>query len=1051
MKKRTVQFLGLVEVTILLGALALFALQNPNTLTLFLNYTTRQLDLSYEKVSGNLLKTIKVRNIRYKNQLLTPEATIDWNFKALLTATLKIDEISIKNLDIPLTEAWIRHLRAKFASPKSQGPVEIPEVEVSQLVFSAKPFHMDALEVSRIELQANGIKGNLQHIDIDSFSFLTQSNYADITALGKIQNSELSFEKLWLENIDIPKIAALIKKITAGEPQKQHKTSGQRLIKALYVDDLIVYTKPLKYRRYDIRHWSLSVRNLASKDLRHFDAAHVYIDATTNMWELSSSGNIRRNRFYTEADVTMNDTYFKRFVPFVNHRNIHPIKVYLTLDKEGINGKAYAKANDLLIKRYKAYRVNIPEIKAHVTYRFQSHRLKGDIEASLQSLYTPEAMLRGHIYFDPQKRFRYDGNLSVPQVNHLPDPVASLLRESNITFAGDTHNISAQLRSVALQAEYQSETYASGKLHLTSRVLTPADLGYQKLPPLLEALRFSLKGELPVKIREFLPLHPTFTIQSNLADINATASIAKRTTIQARLNKPAKSLYRRLLPRLKEQALFPATLDFTYFQHRGDLKLNSRYLKGHVTENFDTNNTDATINLQSAHLELKGDIQRDCNVTLQTSSLREFQITLQKLYDFQPLPMDGEIILQSRITALSKTETHLDGKWFIYEYKPNRFLFGEKIAGDLQYENGNLQLLRYHFNTYLDRDRYFFATKPSSLRFQPGALRVERFWINDQGKIVGHYNYAKQYGFFKVRARNYHYKDIEGDFRFDTDLEMTLSPKMTDIEGEIRIKGGTITYEHRKIHNIQDDDIIIIQDQQNLREAQEQDRLSLDISIVTERPIYYKIPNTNVKLTADLKVWKEIGKPLELLGIIRILSGTHTQGGKEFELDSSEILFGGDPLNPYLNIHAEHRSDPYTIHINITGQMDTPSINFSSTPYLSQSDILSILLFNSTTQDLLGSNQDSSRAAISMFGTVFAKEIVQNFGIKLDKLVLTTTETGKLGVEIGKKISKNVTIVYINDIVQTIKIRYKLSDHFEADFVFSPDNNGMDIIYKDEY
>ena len=192
-------------------------------------------------------------------------------------------------------------------------------------------------------------------------------------------------------------------------------------------------------------------------------------------------------------------------------------------------------------------------------------------------------------------------------------------------------------------------------------------------------------------------------------------------------------------------------------------------------------------------------------------------------------------------------------------------------------------------------------------------------------------------------------------------------------------------------------------------------------------------------------------QPLELLGIVRILSGTHTQNGKEFELENSEILFGGDPLNPILNIRALHRSDPYTIHVNINGQLDTPSINFSSTPYLNQSDILSILLFNSTTQDLIGGNQDSSKTAISMFGTLFANEIVQNFGIKLDRLVLTTTEEGTIGVEIGKKLSKNVTIIYINDIVQTIKIRYKLSNHFEADFLFSPENNGIDIIYKDEY
>ncbi len=1053
MKKRTVQFLGLIEVTILLGALTLFVLQNPNTLTLFLNYATKQLDLSYEEVSGNLLKTITVKNIRYHDKLLTPEASIDWNFKALLTATLKIDEISIRDLDIPLTEEWIDHLRAKFSSGKSSHASKIPEVEVSELVFSAKPFQTETMQVSRIELQANEIKGNLKHIDIGFFSFLTQSNYADITALGKMHHGELSFEKLWLENIDIPKITALIKKIAAGESQNKKSSTKQSIIKGLYVDDLIVYTKPLKYRHYNIKQWALSVRNLTTRDLRKFDASHVYIDATTNMWKLSSSGNIRQNRLYTEADVTLNDSYFKRFVPFFNHQNIHPVKLYLTVDKEGINGKVYAKANDLLIKRFKAYKVDIPDIKALVTYRFKEHSLKGDIHAILHSLYTPQASLSGHIYFDPKKRFHYDGNLTVPKTTKLPAIVSRLLEKSNIVFAGDTRKIRAKLQSNTLLATYDASSYAKGELHVTSvHPLSPEETGYKKVPSALKALRFTLKGDLPVDIKHFFPLHPTFSIHSNLTDVDGSATIAKKSVIHANLLRPTgKSLLHTLIPKLKQKALFPATIDFTYQNHHGGLQFKSRYLHGDILQNFDTNLTDASINLQNNPLHLQGNIRKDCNVTLQTSSLREFQIALQKLYDFKSLPMDGNIALQSHIHNLSRIQTHLNGKWFVYEYKPNNFLFAEKIALDTLYEKQLLQVSRYHFNTYLDRDRYFFATKPSVMKLLPKEFIVKNFWINNQGRIKGHYSYTSKKGLFNAIAKNYHYKDIEGNFRFDTNLEIQLSPEITDIEGDIRIKGGTITYEHRKVHAVQDSDIIIVQDQQNLSEAKEADKLSLDISIVTEKPIYYKVPGTDVKLTADLKIWKEVQKPLELLGIIRILSGTHIQNGKEFEINSSEILFGGDPLNPYLNIRAEHRSDPYTIHININGQLDTPSINFSSTPYLSQSDILSILLFNSTTQDLIGGNQDSSKTAISMFGTVFAKEIVQNFGIKLDKLVLMTTEEGTIGVEVGKKLSKKVTIVYINDIVQTIKIRYKLSDHFEADFVFSPENNGMDIIYKDEY
>ncbi len=1051
MKKHTVRFLTLIEIIILLGALALFALQNPNTLTLFLNYTTKHLGLSYDEVSGNLLKTVTVRNIRYHNKILSSQASIDWNIRALFTATLKIDEISVQNLDIPLTQEWIADLRRRFGSKEKKKRTAIPAIEVSQLVFSAKPFHNDTIQVSRIELQANDIRGNLQHIDIGFFSFLAQSDYADITALGNLKKSELFFEKLWLAEIDIPKITSIIK--SAASQKKSTNTSAgiqQQIIKSLLVDNLIVYTKPLKYRHYDIKNWSLSIRHLYTKDLRTFDATHVYLDATTNMWRLSANGSIKANRYYTQADISLTDSYFRRFLPFVNHASIRPVKVFLTVDRDKINGKLHARSDNLLIKRYRDYQLAVPQLQAHVTFDFHTIRMKGDIQADIRSHYTPDTRLSAHIYYDRKSRFHYDGEIAAPRLQNLPAPLLALLQENNITFRGDTKHITANLKNPTLTADYNATDYKHARLRIRSQALTPSQL-HITVPPLLKPATFAIKADIPVDYTQLFPLSPRFLLTSNLVDINASARLDKNRhlTLNATLKKASPNLLKEILPNLRQQRLFPLRLTLDYQQKRLHIKLKNRLLRSDITYHTDTNQSQATLRLDQETIQCTGNIATDLNITYHSASLRESQIALQKLYAFTPLPMDGDITLQAKVTSLSEIQSHIRGKWFVYEYKPYKFLFAEKISLDAMYQNRTLQIPAYKFHTYLDRDRYFFATKPSSATFSPGQFTLQKLWINNQGSMRGTYRTDTKSGHFYAKASNYHYKDIEGDFFFDTDLEMTLTRENTDIEGSLTINSGTIQYAPKKEHGVQDDDIIIVQDQAPA--TKEQDKLSLDISITTKEPVYYKVPNTTVKLTVDLKVWKELHKSLELLGIVKILSGTHIQSGKEFELDPSEILFGGDPLNPYLNIRAIHRSDPYTIYVNINGQLDAPAINFSATPYLNQSDILSILLFNTTTDDLLGSNQDSSKAAISMFGTVFAKEIVQNFGIKLDKLVLTTTEEGKIGVELGKKLTRKVTLIYINDIVQTIKVRYKLSDHFESDFVFSPDNSGIDIIYKDEY
>lgn len=1049
MKKRTVRFLTFVEITILLGALILFALQNPNTLTLFLDYTTKHLGLTYDRVTGNLLKTITVRNIRYHDRILTEEASIDWNLKALLTASLKIDTISVKDLDIPLTEQWIGDLRKKFGSSSGEKSTYIPPVEISELVFSARPFKRGDLNVSRIELQANDIKGDLQHVDVGFFSFLTESDYADITALGKIENGALSFEKLWLAEIDIPKIIALIKKIAAATETKKAQ-SGEKLIKSMHVTDLIVYTKPLHYRHYDIKNWSLTIRDLYTEDMKIFDAKHVFLDATTNMWRLSSSGRIDDNRLYTEADVILNDSYFKRFVPFFDHRSINPLKLYLTVDREGINGKLHAASKNLLISKHQSLKVAVPRLDAHVTFDFHALKMAGEVDADLTSLYTPRSRLRSHIYFDKTARFHYDGNLSIPLFAALPKTVLPLLADSNISFVGDQKHVTATLKSRHLSGRYSGTTYRKANLELHTDTVTPEMIALDTaiLP---KETKLHADARMPIDFSHFFPLQPRFLLQSSLADINGSARIRrdKRVTLEGIATQSSENLLKERLPRLNQRHIFPLKIGLTFAKKEGMLHLQNAIMALHATHRFDSNLSDINVSLEGQSLQIHGDIRNQCTLQMHTPSLRELQISMQKLYRFEALPMDGDLDINATLHALSHIEGHIGGKWFIYEYKPNHFLFAEKIDIDADYQNRTLTIARYSFNTYLDRDRRFFATKPSIAIFDKGRFKLTRLWINDGVSLRGHYRFDTQRGRFFATATNYHYNDLEGNFHFDTKLEILLTPKNTDIEGDIKIKGGTITYQHRREHSVQDDDIIIIQEQK--RHVKEEDRLSLDISIVTTKPIYYKIPNTQVKLDADLKIWKEVAKPLELLGIIRVLGGTHKQSGKEFELESSEIMFGGDPLNPYLNIRAIHRSDPYTIYVTINGQLDAPQINFSASPYLNQSDILSILLFSTTTDELLSGSQDSSKTAVSMFGTVFAKEIVKNFGIQLDKLVLTTTEEGRIGVELGKKLSKKVTLIYINDIVQTIKIRYKISDHFESDFVFSPDNSGIDLIYKDEY
>jgi translocation and assembly module TamB len=501
--------------------------------------------------------------------------------------------------------------------------------------------------------------------------------------------------------------------------------------------------------------------------------------------------------------------------------------------------------------------------------------------------------------------------------------------------------------------------------------------------------------------------------------------------------------------------LFPADLNLSYQAQQLNITLDGK--KHRIKDDFSYDINHSTLQnyltLAGEDITLKGDINH-LQLTAKIESLKTLQERLAPLYHFEKKPYDGALEINATITDTSQIEADIQSKWLVYEYSLNNFAFAEKVDLKLSQEGENLTLKSYSFNTYLDEDRRFFASKPSYFNLHQQKLSIESFWVNDQLRTFGAYDFQQQTGAFDTQTNQYHYKGKEGDITFRTSLQTTLDADKTHIQGNFHILKGLITYQSLNTHEIQSPDIIIIQEEKaRLERAKEsKSKLSLDITITSQQPLSYKVPKIDVALTPDIKIWKRPKKEVELLGRTTIHQGSYDEGNKHFDVLAGEILFGGDMHNPYLNIKAKHTNDPYVIDIDITGNLDAPIINFSANPYLSQSDILAMLLFSTTTESLFeGKKSSSSNQAITMLGNTFAKEIIKNFGLTLDRLVISTNEEGGLGIEVGKKVSQKITVIYSNDIVQSLKVRYQHSKHIETDIMISPESTGIDFIFKSEH
>jgi len=82
-----------------------------------------------------------------------------------------------------------------------------------------------------------------------------------------------------------------------------------------------------------------------------------------------------------------------------------------------------------------------------------------------------------------------------------------------------------------------------------------------------------------------------------------------------------------------------------------------------------------------------------------------------------------------------------------------------------------------------------------------------------------------------------------------------------------------------------------------------------------------------------------------------------------------------------------------------------------------------------------------------MMGGAMAKSALSNIGIKLDHLVLGEGNS----IEIGKKISNRITIIYVNDIVSSVRVKYEHDSRTQSIINMNEKSQSYDIVYKNDF
>lgn len=610
--------------------------------------------------------------------------------------------------------------------------------------------------------------------------------------------------------------------------------------------------------------------------------------------------------------------------------------------------------------------------------------------------------------------------------------------------AGDAHSLIASIKTKQLKLDIKSKDYNEFLVHASSEALGLSSIS--ELPKMLQKNTLSVKADAVVAISPF-SLVGEFSSEGLYCSLDGSVELDKnRELVIANIHPKAESEIFKDYPINKF-----SPLKLIYHNEDENTLLNLDAKMFDVTLFKKGSVINGSGNFGSESFKVKGNIaEKNIKLSTNIDSLNA------SMLEFGLVKPDAEVFIDAK--ANIETSVNFSDKMQI-KTRLNMPWLSAKVDTKTTYRVENFYLETSMIDKDITIDKYSFdfmnhtlySKKKSKISFDENkTLKLKEFWIYDNLLLRGFFKPMEMKGNLRIKSDRFKYDSKEGNVTIKADLKASLDGNGTQkIEGSVTLLEGFITYEPPVDYTISDD-IIIIQD----IKAQTKTKRFINIHVNSLKPIRYKTKSVDLLLVPDIVLWQEPPSPLGILGMITIEEGRVTSSDKLFTFDKSEVYFNGaKPINPYLNLNMHYQTLDYIdIEIFITNTLASPVVIFKSTPYLSQDDIMSYILFGEAASSAFDSSSGGKTSVSTILLATGVKQIFNDTsGVNIDTLNVLTNEEGTLGYEIGARFSEKIRAIYKNDTISSIILQYSLSRSIRFDIDVNEAGQGVRILYIKDF
>jgi translocation and assembly module TamB len=501
------------------------------------------------------------------------------------------------------------------------------------------------------------------------------------------------------------------------------------------------------------------------------------------------------------------------------------------------------------------------------------------------------------------------------------------------------------------------------------------------------------------------------------------------------------------------QIAFKKTKDGIDVEHT---KIKLGGISGEVEAKTHNGKLSAFVKTDSTNAHISGVLDKELRLKI-NSNLQGLATEYAKIMDTKRQNIAGDIAIDALIKGDSKS--------------PNIDLSADsknlEIGGE-QFENTKLsasltkEMLNVHALSFVFQNKDYRLTNPANVHIEKDGFYTNDIKINDV--LTANATYKNDVLQAFAHVKNFSYKDGKKlKFTLNADANAIYQNKMLYIGGDAYLKDLEAGYDLKSSRIAKDKDIVVLKPKRvEFDEKRFLDTVAMRINISNEGKAIYKSKEAYAPMDINLLYYKEYGKKPMMLGLVKTLGGYYDFEGKRFAMLPSQIaMTQTEPNNPYLDLTLRHIDKDAEIFIYVKEFASAPKISFSSNPAMSEKEIISYLLFGVDPDSSFSKSSNDAKyssKAIGALSNALSRDLTSEFGIKLDKVEIAPTEvTDKTGrttqttkVEVGKRVTKDLTVTYKNDIESSVVFEYRINKNVNVESQAGR-KSSVDIFYKKDY